>query len=349
MQAMVFNTYGSPEAVLQLKTVEKPTPKDHEVLVRIHAASVNAADWRLMRGAPFLVRLEMGLKKPKYPILGGDIAGVVEAVGRHVSAFKPGDAVFGDLSGCGFGGFAEYAAVPEQFIALKPNNLTFEQAAAVPMAAITALQALRDKAGIQPGHKVLINGASGGVGTFAVQIAKAYGAEVTAVCSPAKIEMVRALGADHIIDYTQENFTRSGKRYDRIIAVNGFHPITAYQHALTPDGVYVMAGGSMQQIFQALLLGPLLSLRSRQKLGSMTAKPNQNDLNVIRELIETNAIMPVIERRYPLSDLAQAVRHVEKGHARGKIVITIAQTEASAPLSPAYQRLIGLASEPSRA
>jgi NADPH:quinone reductase-like Zn-dependent oxidoreductase len=249
MKAIVRQKYGSPD-VLELREVEKPTPKDDEVLVKIHASSANPADRATMSGPPFLFRFlfQMGLRKPKDPRLGNDIAGQIEAVGSNVTQFKPGDEVFGAFTG----GFAEYASVPENRLALKPANISFEEAAAVPVAALTALQGLRDKGHIQPGQKVLVNGASGGVGTFAVQIAKSFGTEVTAVCSTRNLDTARSIGADHIIDYTQEDFTRNGQRYDLILAVNGYHPILDYRRALSPKGIYVMAGGSNAHIFQSI-------------------------------------------------------------------------------------------------
>lgn len=326
MKAMVYTTYGSPD-VLQLTQVAKPTPRDNEVLIRIHAVSANAADWRLMRGDPFLYRLVSGLFKPKNTILGADIAGRVEAVGKNVHGLRPGDAVFGDISGCGLGGFAEYVAVPEHAVVTKPANMTFEQAAAVPMAAVTALQALRDKGQIQPGHKVLIHGASGGVGTFAVQLAKWFGAEVTAVCSTGKVELVRSLGADHVIDYTQEDFTTIGQRYDLILAANGNRSMFDYKRALTARGRFVVTGGSMAQLFQTILLGPFVSMAGQQNMASVTATPNQPDLTFLKTLLEAGNIAPVIDQCYPLSETAQAIRHLEAGHARGKIVITVANDE----------------------
>ena len=260
MKAIVYRKYGSPD-VLRLENVDKPVPKDDEVLVRVQATSLNAYDWHLLRAKPFLVRLMGGgLFKPKNTIPGADIAGRVEAIGRSVKQFKPGDEVFGDIAMSGSGGCAEYASAPESRLAPKPAKLSFEQAAAVPMAAVTALQGLRNIGGIQPGQKVLIHGAAGGVGTFAVQLAKAFGAEVTAVCRTDKMDMVRSLGADQVIDYTREDFTRSGRRYDLILGVNGYHPLSAYKRALTPKGRYVMAGGSTAQIFQAMLLGPWMSM-----------------------------------------------------------------------------------------
>ena len=323
MKAIIYHKYGSPD-VLELKEIEKPTPKDNEVLVKIHAASVNAYDWHLLRADPFLVRLMGGgLLKPKNKILGADIAGRVEVVGRKVKQFQPGDEVFGDISGCGSGGFAEYVSVPENALALKPANMTFEEAAAVPMAAVTALQGLRDKGKIQPGQRVLINGASGGVGTFAVQIAKSFGAKVTGVCSTKKLDMVRSIGADQVIDYTQEDFTQNEQRYDLIIAANGYHSLSDYKRALSPKGIYVMTGGSMAQVFQAMLLGPWISMAGSKKMGALSSRPNQKDLVFMKELLEAGKVVPVIDRRYPLSEVAEALRYLEEGHARGKVVITL--------------------------
>jgi NADPH:quinone reductase-like Zn-dependent oxidoreductase len=323
MKAIVCEKYGSPD-VLEFREIEKPVPKDDEVLVKVHAASLNAYDWHLMRADPFLVRLMgMGFLKPKNKIPGADIAGKIEAVGKNVRQFQPGDEVFGDLAGIGGGGFAEYVCAGENLLALKPASMSFEQAAAIPMAAMTALQGLRDQGLIRPGQKVLINGASGGVGSFAVQIAKSFGAEVTAVCSTANMTMVRSLGADHVIDYTQENFTKSGKRYNLILAANGYHPILAYKRALNDRGTYVMTGGSMAQMFQALLLGPLVSLTGEKRMLSLSARANQKDLAFIAELFEAGRLKPVIDRRYPLNKTAEAIRYLEEGHARGKIVINV--------------------------
>jgi NADPH:quinone reductase-like Zn-dependent oxidoreductase len=325
MKAIVYEKYGTPD-VLQLKEVEKPTPKQDEVLVKVLAASLNAYDWHFLSADIFLVRLTGGgLLKPKNTRLGADIAGRVEAVGKNAKQFKPGDEAFGDLAGYGNCGFAEYVAVPESALVLKPAKLSFEQATALPMAGITALQALRDTGQIQPGRKVLINGATGGVGSFAVQIAKAFGAEVTAVCSTGKMEMVRALGADVVIDYTKEDFTKNGKQYDLILAANGYHPISAYKRALTPKGIYVMAGGSLAQIFQGLLLGPRMSENGGRKLGSMVAHVNQKELAALLELVEAGKVVPVIDRIFPLSEAAEAFRYLGEGHARGKIVITMEQ------------------------
>jgi NADPH:quinone reductase-like Zn-dependent oxidoreductase len=322
MKAIVYTQYGPPD-VLQLNEIEKPTPKENQVLVEVHAASVNTLDLS-MRG-PFLARIITGgLRKPKNQRIGVDLAGRVEAVGSAVTQFKPGDEVFGG----GAGACAEYVCTTENRLALKPTNLSFEAAAAVPVGALTALQGLRDKGQIQPGQKVLIDGGSGAVGTFAVQIAKAFGADVTAVCSTRNVDMVRSIGADHVIDYTQEDFTQNGQRYDLILEINGYHPIFAYRRALSPKGIYVMAGGSKahvyQGIFQALLLGPLISRIGTQKLGFMgIAKLTQKDLVFLKELLEAGKITPVIDRSYPLSETAEAVRYLEEGHARGKVVITV--------------------------
>jgi NADPH:quinone reductase-like Zn-dependent oxidoreductase len=323
MKAIVYEKYGPPE-VLQLKEVEKPTPKEDEVLVKVHAASVNYPDWAFVRGEPFMVRLTgSGLLKPKNTILGADIAGRVEAVGRNVKQFQPGDEVFGDLSGCGFGGFAEYVAVPENALALKPTNLTFEEAAAVPMAAVVALQGLRDHGQIHPGQKVLIVGASGGNGTFAVQIAKSFGAEVTGVCSTRNVDLVRSIGADQVIDYTREDFTKSVQRYDLILATAGYRSIFDYKRALSPKGVYVSTGGSMTQTFQAMLLGPWISMTGTKKMGAMLARPNQKDLVAMKELLEAGKVVPIIDRRYPLSEVAEALRYYGEGRSQGKVVITV--------------------------
>ena len=260
-----------------------------------------------------------GLLKPKKQILGSDFAGRVEAVGRNVKQFQPDDEVFGFTRG----GFAEYVCARENALTLKPANISFEEAAAVPMAAVTALQGLRDKGQIQPGQKVLINGASGGVGTFAVQIAKSFGAEVTGVCSTRNLDRARSIGADQVIDYTQEDFTKNGQRYDLILAANGYHSILDYKRALSPKGTYVMVGGSMAQMFQAMLLGPWISKTGSKKMGFMVAEQSQEDLVFLKELLEARKVVPVIERRYPLSQVAEAVRYLEEGHAQGKIVITV--------------------------
>jgi len=321
MKAIVYEKYGPPD-VLHLKEVEKPTPKDNEVLIKVHAASVNSWDWGLLRGKPFVNRLMFGLLKPKIKILGVDIAGRVEAVGRNVKQFQPGDEVFGDISGCGWGGFAEYVCARENALALKPASMTFEEAAAVPQAAVLALQGLRDKRQIQPGQKVLINGAGGGAGTFAVQIAKSFGAEVTGVDSTSKLDMMRSIGADQVIDYTQEDFTKSEQRYDFILDFAAHHSIFDYKRALSPKGIYVMVGGSMARIFQAVFLGPLISMTGSKKMGILAHKPNK-DLDFMKELFEAGKVVPVIDRRYPLSEVAEALRYFGEGHAKGKVVITL--------------------------
>ena len=322
MKAIVYEKYGSAD-VLGLQEVAKPTPQDGEALIKIHAAGTNAADWRLLRADPFFVRFIAGLFKPKNPILGADVAGRVEAVGRDVTQFQPGDAVFGSLSGCGLGGFAEFVCAPEEMLAPKPTNLNFVQTAAVPMAAVTALQGLRDAGQIQSGQSVMIHGASGGVGTFAVQIAKAFGSEVTAVCSTSKIEMARSLGADHVIDYTQEDFVQSGQEYDLIFAANGNRSLSDYERALTSTGRLVVAGGSMSQIFQAVLLGAIKSRSGGKTIRDFTEKPNQADLIVMKELIESGQVTPVIDRSYPLHETPDAIRYLEDGHAKGKVIITL--------------------------
>lgn len=327
MKAIVYTKYGPPD-VLHLEEVKKPALNEEKVLVKVYAASINAGDWHMLTADPFPQRLMgVGLFKPKNTILGADIAGCVEAVGRNVKQFRPGDAVFGDVFGLGSGSFAEYVTAPESALALKPSNVSFEEAAAVPVAAVTALQGLRDQGHIQRGQTVLINGASGGVGTFAVQIAKAFGAEVTAVCSTRNLETARSIGADHVIDYTQEDFTQNGRQYDLILAVNGFQPLSAYKRALTPQGIYVFVGGLPAQITQSLFLGPLMSKSDGRKMTSVMKKANQKDLLFIRDLMEDGKIRPLIDECYPLSKTAEAFQYFEKGHARGKVVITVAAKE----------------------
>ena len=320
MKAIVRETYGPPD-ILHLEEVPMPTPGDGDVLVKVHAASANAGDWHLLRGTPLPFRLVAGLRTPKFAIIGTDIAGHVEAVGRNVTQFRPGDEVFGELSRCGFGAYAEFAAAPEKALALKPANLSFEEAATLPTAGCTALQGLR-KGRIQRARRVLINGASGGVGTFAVQIAKTFGTEVTAVCSTRNVDMVRSIGADHAIDYTKDDFATLRQRYDLILAANGDRSIWDYRRALTADGCYAMTGGSNRQLTAALLFGPFLSM-GRQQFGNVLVKPNQADLLALKELCETGKVKPVIDRRFPLSEVSSAVRYVEDGHARGKVVVTV--------------------------
>ncbi len=320
MKAMVYHNYGSPD-VLKLEEVRKPTPADDEVLIKVHAASANAGDWHLLRGEPFLVRLMAGLRKPKDTILGADVAGRVEAVGESVTRFRPGDAVFGDLSESGFGAFAEYVSAPENALVPKPAKLSFEEAAAVPSAATTALQALRDKGRIQPGQRVLVNGASGGVGSFAVQIAKSFGADVTGVCSTRNLEMVRSLGADHVIDYTQEDYTQNGRRYDLIVDAAAYRPFSDSQRALNPNGIYVLIGGSGAQFLQATLLGPWASMTGDKKVATLLKKPNSEDLAFLADLLETGDVAPVIDRAYAFREIPEALRYLENGHAKGKVVI----------------------------
>lgn len=321
MKAIVCTQYGPPE-LLQFTEVAKPVPADNEVLVKLYAAAVNPLDRFFMRSAP-LIRLIPGMRKPKDPRMGVDLAGQVEAVGRNVTQFKPGDEVFG----AGRGAFAEYVCVPEDKLTLKPANLSFEEAAAVPVAALTALQGFRDKGQIQPGHRVLIDGASGGVGTFAIQIAKSFGAEVTAVCSTRNVERARALGADHVIDYKQEDFTKNGQRYDLIMGANAHRSFFDYWRLLTQNGTYVVLGGGLPQILGGMLLAPLLSRMGSKKARFFIADLNQKDLIVLRELLEARKIVPVIDRRYALGQAADAIRYLEEGHAQGKIVITIAHNE----------------------
>ena len=316
MKVIVCTKYGPPN-VLQLKEVEKPTPKEDEVLVKVYAASLNAADLEYLRGT-FLVRIG-GPLKPKYKIIGSDIAGRVEAVGRNVKQFQPGDEIWGDLSECGFGTFAEYVCVPENALRLKPASMTFEEAAAVPTAAVVALQGLCDKRQIQPGQKVLINGAGGGVGTFAVQIAKSFGAEVTGVDSTRKLDMLRSIGADQVIDYTQEDFTKSGQRYDLILDVVAKRSFSDCKRALSPQGIYVTT-----EFSPALVLrGQWISMTGSQKMVPMLTDRNPKDLVVLKELLEAGRVTPVIDRRCTLSEVPEALRYIGKGHAQGKVVITV--------------------------
>ena len=322
MKAIVYRCYGSPD-VLAFEDVEKPTPADDEVLVKVHAASVNPLDWHYMRGSPYFMRLGSGLGAPNDSSMGVDFAGTVEAVGRNVKRFKPGDEVFGGRSGA----FAEYVIVPEdRALVLKPANMTFEQSAAVPIAAITALQALRDKGKIEPGQKVLINGASGGVGTFAVQIAKSFGAEVTGVCSTRNVDMVRSIGADHVFDYTREDYTKSGQRYDLIIDMVGNHSLLANRRVLKPDGIFVIVGGPkgnwlgpVMSPIKALMLSPFVG----QEFVMILAQLRQDDLAILRDLMQAGKVTPVIDRRYRLSEVPAAIRYSEEGHAQGKIVVAL--------------------------
>jgi NADPH:quinone reductase-like Zn-dependent oxidoreductase len=319
MQAIVFAKYGTPD-VLELKEVDKPVPRDDEVLIKVHAVSINDWDWGLLQG-DFINRLLNGLLKPTRKILGSDIAGRIESVGKNVARFQPGDEVFGDLSG-EWGGFAEYVCARETALALKPASMTFGQAAAIPQAAMLAVQGLRDKGQIRAGQKLLLNGAGGGVGTFALQIARLYGVEVTCVDSSGKLDMLRSMGADHVIDYTREDFTRNGRRYDLILDVKTNRSIFDYLRALSPEGVYVTVGGSMARLLQALFLWPLISTISKKSLRIVTLKPNK-DLDYMNELFEAGKIEPVIDGHYELADAPEALRYFAAGKHKGKIVITV--------------------------
>lgn len=313
MKAVVYEKRSTPD-VLVLREVEKPVPNDDQVLVKVYAVSVNAFDYR---------SLQLGTI-PRRKILGTDIAGRVEAAGKGITKFKIGDEVFGDLSNCGSGGFAEYVAAPEGALALKPDGVSFEAAAAVPMAAVTALQGLRDCGHIRQGQKVLIHGAGGGVGTFAVQLAKTFGVEVTALCSTQNTELVRSLGADHVIDYSKEDFAASDMQFDLILAVNGNRSLFSYKRVMSPNGIHVMIGGTYSQVAGSLLFGPLHSIGSK-KMRFLAAKPNSKDLEFIIKLVKENKVRPVIDRRYPLEKTAEAVRYLRQGHARGKVVINTFQ------------------------
>jgi NADPH:quinone reductase-like Zn-dependent oxidoreductase len=325
MKAVVYYNYGSPD-VLKCEEIEKPAARDNEVLIRVRAASVNPIDWHLMRGTPYIVRIMAGLRKPKVTRLGVDVAGQVEAVGGNVTQFRPGDEVFGACRGA----FAEYACTSESAVVMKPDNVTFEQAASVPVAAFTALQGLRDKGQIQPGQKVLINGAAGGVGTFAVQIAKSFGADVTGVCSTRNVDMVRSIGADRVIDYTQEDFTKSGQRYDLVFDSVGNHSLSACRRVLNRKGTYIVVGGPdgrwlgpLARLIKTLVLSPFVS----QNLVMFLARRSKEDLTVMRELMESGKVTPVIDKRYRLSAVPEAIRYLEEGHARGKVVITLEDNE----------------------
>lgn len=325
MKAMVYNKYGKPN-VLNLKEVEKPTSKPNEVLVKIHAVSVNSWDWDLLRGKPFLARLG-GLLKPKYKILGADIAGRVEAIGRDVKHISVGDEVFGDISWCGWGGFAEYASVNAEALTVKPAGMSFEEAAAIPQAGVLALQGLRDKGQIQEAKKVLINGAGGGVGTFALQIAKLYGAEVTCVDSKGKLDTLKSIGADHVIDYNKEDFTKKGQCYDLILDVVGNRSIFDYKRVLNPNGTYVMIGGSMFLILQLLLLGPIINRTESKKMDILVHKPNKQDQCLLKELFVAGKILPVIDKQYSLSQVPEAIRYLGEGYAKGKVVVCVENSQ----------------------
>jgi NADPH:quinone reductase-like Zn-dependent oxidoreductase len=325
MKAAMYRKFGLPTEVFELLEVDKPGYAENEVLVKVHAASVQFADWAFTRGKPFIVRLiGAGLFKPKNPILGSDIAGRIEAVGENVEKFRSGDEVFGELSDCGWGGFAEYVSVPESVLTMKPANLSFDEAAAIPQAATVALQGLRNKGKIQPGQKVLVNGASGGIGSFAIQIAKSFGAEVTGVCSTINVNMIRSIGADHVIDYTQCDFTKEENRYDLIFDMVVNHSISDYVRVLNPKGIYVAGAMSWSAVF----LGPLYKLRGSKEVGSLAANTNVEDLEFLTGLIEAGKVAPVIDSRYPLKNVAEALEYYGERHAKGKVVITIAPVES---------------------
>lgn len=316
MKAIIYTKFGSPDQ-LKLAKVEKPLPGENQLLIKVHASSANAYDWRHLRADPFLIRLMgAGFFKPKHQILGADIAGVVEETGSNVKQFMPGDAVFGEGS---YGGFAEYVCVDADRFVKKPENLSFEEAAAAPMAALTALQGLRDKGSIKSGQKVLINGASGGVGTFAVQIAKTFGAEVTGVCSTSKKELVKSLGADQVIDYTNEDITKNNEQFDLIFDIAAYRSFSDYKPILKPDGKYVLAGGSISRIFQLMFKSMIKS----KNIAVLIANINQKDMLLIKELLESGKIKSVIDKIYPLEETAEAIRYLEDGNVKGKVVITV--------------------------
>jgi NADPH:quinone reductase-like Zn-dependent oxidoreductase len=323
MKAIVQTEYGSAD-ILKLEEATKPVVSDDGVIIRVHAASVNAGDWHLMRGTPFLIRLMFGgILKPKIKILGMDVAGQVEAIGKNVTQFQPGDEVFGDLSECGYGAFAEYVCAKEVALVLKPANVSFEEAATVPVSALAALQGLRDCGQIQPGQRVLINGAAGGVGCWAVQIAKALGAEVTAVCSTKNLEIMDSIGADYVIDYTQTDVTKNGQQYDLILDAAAYRSVFDYPPILTPEGTYVLVGGSTARFFQVLLFGSLISKISGRKVQCLASKPNQADLAILRDFLAAGKIVPFIDRTYNLSEVPTAIRQLEQRQVRGKIAISV--------------------------
>lgn len=322
MKAVVYHEYGSPE-VLELKEVETPTPKDNEVLIKVHVTSVNSWDWDLLRGKPFIVRLVGGgISKPKINILGCDIAGTVEAIGKKVTQFKIGDKVFGDLSGGNWGGFAEYVCASEKELSFKPSGITFEQAASLPQAAVMALQGIRDHGKVKAGQKVLINGAGGGIGTFAIQMAKEAGAEITGVDSAQKFELMRSLGADHVIDYKQDDFTKNGLHYDLILDVIGYHSIYDYKRSLTSTGMYRMIGGPTPLIFQSVFIAPFITMFTQKKMGILAQETNK-DLAYLAELVENGELKPIIEKVFPLAETAKALQYLGDGKALGKVVVTM--------------------------
>jgi len=320
MKAILCTRYGPPATALELKETEIPVPTDDQVLVRVRASSVNPADWYLIRGKPFLVRLAgSGFLRPRSTLTGADVAGTVTAVGKGVKDVRVGDEILGIASGA----FAEYVTVPESTLVEKPASLSFEEAAAVTLAGLTALQALRTHGNVRPGQKVMVHGASGGVGTFAVQIANALGAEVTAVCSTGKMDLARSLGAHHVIDYTKEDFAKSGLRYDVVLVVNGSRPARDYQRALTPGGTCVLIGGSIGQILRFLIFGRFYKNSPKGKIRTFVMKPNKQDLLYLKGLIEGGRVSPVMDRNFPLANVAGALEYLHEGHARGKISITV--------------------------
>src|SRR5215204_2609377 len=320
MKAIVYTKYGPPE-ILQLKEVARPTPKNDEVLIKVQAVSVNRSDWEGLRGKPLYARLG-GLLRPRQQRLGSDIAGRVQMVGRNVSRFQPGDEVFGDILPR-LGGFAEYVCAPENRLALKPASMTFEQVAAIPQSAVIALQGIRDKGQVQLGLKVLINGAGGGAGAVALQLAKMYGAEVTGVDNTGKLDFMRSLGADHVIDYTREDFTKNGKQYDLILDIVAHRSVFAYKRALRSNGRYFLAGGSVATMLQILFLGPWISMIESKKVRILAVKPSLKDMVYMTELCEAGKVTPVIDKTYPLSEVPEAIGYVGDGHAQGKVVITV--------------------------
>lgn len=322
MKAIVGRRYGGPN-VLRMEVVETPAPKAGEVRIRVRAASVNAADWRVLRADPFFIRPMTGLLRPKFEIPGADVAGTVEAVGDQVENLRPGDEVFGDLSSNGWGALAEYVCAPEHRWVRKPSNVSFEAAAATPMAGVTALHAVRNEGRVQPGQEVLVHGASGGVGSFAVQLAKHFGAEVTGVCGPSKVEMVHSIGADHVVDYAREDVTRSTRHYDVIVDAAAYRSIFDYRRVLKFDGRYVLVGGGLSSLFQAMVLGPWVSRFSKKKMSSVLSMPNQEDLQLLAGLLESGEVVPYIDRRFALDEAPAAFRHVEGRKVRGKVVVTV--------------------------
>ncbi|MEM6452310.1 MAG: NAD(P)-dependent alcohol dehydrogenase [Cyanobacteria bacterium P01_D01_bin.105] len=327
MKAIVQSEYGSADS-LRLEELEKPAVADNEVLVRVHGAGVHAGDWHLMRGDPFLIRLMFGgILKPKITTIGTDIAGQVEAVGKNVKQFLPDDEVFGDLSECGFGAFSEYTAVPENALVHKPTNLSFEEAATVPVSGLAALQALRDYGEVRSGQRVLINGASGGVGSFAVQLAKGFGAEVTAVCSTGKMDMVKSLGADYVVDYTQRDPTQPTQPYDLIVDAAAYRPFSDFLSAIAPGGIYVMIGGATSEFFRSMLLGPFVerfkAKTTRRRVKCLVSTPNQADLTILKDWIEAGRLKPLVDRVYPLTEVPTAIRHIEDRQVKGKVAISM--------------------------